>query len=144
MLQLCSVHNSRCTKTRFELASISTAASLPTRMMPMASQVGRFSGYCDRVAHACGNLLFASRADVRLQSLVWLNPSSLYFAVQVVPNIACHCYPKNAHATRTTATPIAMPTNQMSLLRATCLRVGLNPISLVSPPQRPSTRTHDD
>ena len=144
MLQLCSVHNSRCTKTLFELASISTAASLPTRMVPMPTQVRRFSGYCNCVAHACGNLLFASRAYICLQSLVWLNPSSLDFAVQVVPNIACHCYPKNAHATRTTATPMAMPTNQISLLRATCLRVGLNPISPVSLLERPSTRTHGD
>ena len=47
-----------------KVASISTAASLPTRMMPMAAQVGRFSGYCNCVAHACGNLLFASRAYV--------------------------------------------------------------------------------
>lgn len=38
-------------------------------------------------------------------------------------------YPKNAHATSNEATTIADTTNQMSVVRATRLRVGLNPMS---------------
>ena len=37
-------------------------------------------------------------------------------------------YPRNAQPTSTSATPIAIATNQISLLRATCLRVGLKPM----------------
>lgn len=38
------------------------------------------------------------------------------------------CQPKNAHATSAKATVMAAATNQMSVLRATRLRVGLNPM----------------
>lgn len=38
------------------------------------------------------------------------------------------CQPKNAHATSAKATVMAATTNQTSVLRATRLRVGLNPM----------------
>lgn len=38
------------------------------------------------------------------------------------------CQPKNAHATSANATVMAATTNQISVLRATRLRVGLNPM----------------
>ena len=142
MLQLCSVHNSLCMKTRFDLASISTAASLPTRVVPMASQIWCFAWHCHGVSHARWNLLVASWAQILFQCFVWLNTTRINLAVQVFPNITSHGdYPRKAHATSTTETQRAIPTNHTSLLRATCLRVGLNPIRSVSLHNRRSART---
>ena len=45
------------------------------------------------------------------------------------PRVARAYQPKNAHATSANATVMAATTNQISVLRATRLRVGLNPMS---------------
>ena len=108
----------------------------------MAPQVGCFTRHCNCVSHACGNLLITSGTHILLQRFVWLNTTRLNLAVQVIPNISSHGgYPRNAHATSTVATQRAIPTNHTSLLRATCLRVGLNPIRSVSLHNRRSART---
>lgn len=44
------------------------------------------------------------------------------------PTIDQACQPRNAHATSAQATEMAATTNQMSVVRATRLRVGLNPM----------------
>ena len=59
-------------------------------MMPMASQVGCFSWNSNGVAHADRNVLLATRAQVHLEGVIWLNATCLDFAVQVFPNVACH------------------------------------------------------
>ncbi len=104
----------------------------------MATKVWRITRHGHHMTHAGRNITIASGADVLLQCFVWLHATNINLAMEfAVPDVLRHDYPRKAHATSANATVTAATTNQISVLRATCLRVGLNPMSLVSPFKRP-------
>jgi hypothetical protein len=108
----------------------------------MPAQVGRIAWHCNGVAHAGGNLLVTSRTDICLQCFVRLHTSCFHLTEVPIPDIASHgAQPKNAQATSAADTTMAMVTNQISVLRGTCLRVGLNPMLPVSLRKRRSVRS---
>ena len=95
--------------------------------MPVTPQVHRFGWHAYVMAHANGNVLVATGADVHLVGVIGLHAAHLNLAVEAVPH-RHGCYPENAHTTRAIMSTNADPTMRKSLVRFTRLRCGLKPI----------------
>lgn len=129
MRQQCWVRNLKCLKTSFSSLFLARSATRPTCGMPVATKIGCILRNRNDVSHSSRNCLVATGAHVVLACFIWLNTSRLNWSVQfAVPQASGHVQPKNAHATRALATERAAITNQISVLRAMRLRVGLNPM----------------